>query len=805
MLDTLEPYDPALPPPSEATKRAIQAFDDPSAVRLVSAPLTAGRAIAVGVPVARDGNAAWMLLMVLPPDTMAKVWERSHLPADWSALDLDRDGATVAQYPATAKDFENDDRLSLLDQISKAGEHEFYGDIKGIGSILVIHATSTVSHWTFIVGVPQSVVDAPVRHASIFIAGGATLMILCMGFAVFVGTRLDAPYRRRIAASEEQLRVMAETVPGILFANDPEGRCDYVNQRFCDYTGMTADAAHGHGWMAALHREDKARVLRGLVQPLAEDDVLLSELRLRGKDGSYRWFLGRSRPVRDTRGRIIKWIGSAADVDDLKRAEAALRDVNQRLSAVLSSIDECYYTVDHDFRITYVNPGAAAFFGDLPDHLVGRSLWEVVRGRVDDDVAKRFRNVIVDHAPLHMDYESSYKPGLWLEVHCYPWADGMSVFFRDVSRRKSTEDALRRAQELGQRTMDALSAHIAILDESGVIIGVNQAWRRFLAEMVLPEPNYGIGSNYLAILNLVARGSSDAEQATRGLQAVIRSEIPELRMHFSVTTPERSMCFQLRAVRFGDDGARRIVISHVDITELKQAEADLQDLAGRLLEVQDAERRRLASELHDTTAQNLVAAALDLGRVQRVVPDIGDAARAILDETRALIDQSLQEIRTFSYLLHPPLLEELGLVSALRWFVRGFEERSGISTSLSLQENFVRLPLTAERALFRVVQEALTNIHRHSGSPTAEIVLTQSAAETVLEVSDRGKGIGDIRLSDEFRDVGVGISGMRVRLRQLGGNLEIRARGDGTTVKARVPFEAGRDRGHRPTASRKVV
>ncbi len=197
----------------------------------------------------------------------------------------------------------------------------------------------------------------------------------------------------------------------------------------------------------------------------------------------------------------------------------------------------------------------------------------------------------------------------------------------------------------------------------------------------------------------------------------------------------------------------------------------------------------MARDLHDTTAQNLVVALLDLDRLRQEAPELDNLADELLCDMRALIEESLQQIRTLSYLLHPPLLDELGLASALSWYMRGFEGRSGITVALKVQEGMERLPAIVEQALFRVVQEALTNIHRHSGSATAEIRLTRSASDVALEIADQGRGIAAEAGSnpDNVATIGVGVSGMRARLQQLGGDLTIRGTAQGTTVRATVP------------------
>jgi signal transduction histidine kinase len=199
----------------------------------------------------------------------------------------------------------------------------------------------------------------------------------------------------------------------------------------------------------------------------------------------------------------------------------------------------------------------------------------------------------------------------------------------------------------------------------------------------------------------------------------------------------------------------------------------------------------MARELHDTTAQNLVAALLDVDRLPQLLPTLDEASQELLDEVRILVDRSLQELRTLSYLLHPPLLDELGLASALPWYVRGFESRSGITVSLTVQKGIGRMPAAVESALFRTVQEALTNIHRHSGSATADIRLTLSRGEVMLQIRDQGRGMPVDASSGgaDMAKLGVGISGMTARLLQLGGKLEIQSTPKGTIVTATVSLD----------------
>src|SRR5438445_1220958 len=224
-------------------------------------------------------------------------------------------------------------------------------------------------------------------------------------------------------------------------------------------------------------------------------------------------------------------------------------------------------------------------------------------------------------------------------------------------------------------------------------------------------------------------------------------------------------------------------------TELDTANHGLRELSARLLQLQDEERRRIARELHDSVGQMLAALNMNLFAVGADLERLTKTARSVTDSA-ALVQEMSQEIRTISYLLHPPLLDEAGLSSALRWYINGFAERSKMRVDLEVPDDFDRLPRDSETAIFRVVQECLTNVHRHSGSPVAKIRLSRSDGHVRVEVEDRGKGIPPEKQSKMASNgtPGVGIRGMRERLRQLGGSLEINSNGKGTVIVARLPI-----------------
>jgi PAS domain S-box-containing protein len=350
-------------------------------------------------------------------------------------------------------------------------------------------------------------------------------------------------------------------------------------------------------------------------------------------------------------------------------------------------------------------------------------------------------------------------------------------FARDITERKEAEagaeESRRRFEALFNATLDA----ILFVDSEGRCVGANAQ-----ASALLGYTRDELLSMKLADVSPPERHDRLAELWSRAM-TVKRTRGECLIQRRDGTTCE----VELQIVTDVVPGIHALSLH--DISGRKAAERSVHRLSARLLHLQDEERRRIARELHDTTAQNLAAIRLLLTRVAR-----GDgrdpALRESLDEALALTDTSIHEVRTLSYLLHPPMIEEAGLLPALRWYVQGFEERSGIRATLDLPAELERLPAELETALFRIVQESLTNIQRHSGSNVATIRLEMCGDALCLTIADEGRGV-PLHLRDApaiLGATGVGIAGMRERARELGGSLQIESKETGTTVRVTLPL-----------------
>jgi len=477
-----------------------------------------------------------------------------------------------------------------------------------------------------------------------------------------------------------------------------------------------------------------------------------------------------------------------------RRSERALQASEARNRAILQAIPDVMFVLDRAGRVLdYAATDANELYAP-PEHVIGRHIRDRLPEDAAEDVARAAEQTINSAQPSSVTFSVEGAKGTFFyDALVVPFdANSSLMIARDItSHRQATLD-LENSNRFFQKLAKTMPGVLFVYDliEKRILYVNPGAWEalgysdddyRKMGDAFLDMTIHPEDQPKLKALAQEYPKAADGDVFTHLFR--MRHKSGEWRwVHRKFTvfswTP--------------DGRPQQLVGTAIDVTETRTAEEEMRKLPGLLLHAQDQERRRIARELHDTTAQNMTAISLNLARLER--DGLPPAAAQILADCQTLCGASLREIRTLSYLLHPPMLDEVGLESAVRWFVGGLESRSGLRVTVDAPPGMERLPAALERDLFFVVQEALMNVVRHSGSETAEVHLERQAAQVILKIRDNGRGMLGAKRQppNDWAFVGVGIPSMRERLRQNSGGLEILSNDQGTTIIATVSLQEER-------------
>ena len=505
------------------------------------------------------------------------------------------------------------------------------------------------------------------------------------------------------------------------------------------------------------------------------------------KDGTTRDISLTISPIKDAEGRVVGASKVARDVTERKRVERAAAEQARLLDLSFDAI----FVRDPADRITYWNNGARRLYGYTFEEALGRVSHELLRTQFSEALDRVTERLNRDK---HWSGELIHKRKDGTQVVV---ASRWTLYQRDhgnescvletnsdITQQKEKEKALRESEERFRAIVETTPECVKLVAADGTLLHMNSAG---LAMVGADCAERVVGKN---VYDLIAPEHRDRFRAFN--EKVCRGEKGSLEFDIvGLDGTRRHMETHGAALRNPDGTLVQLAVTR-DVTGRREAEEARKqaELSARLLQVQDEERRRIARELHDGIGQLLAAMSMNASRVVDEKSNLSlDAARCA-EENSALIQQVSKDIRTMSYLLHPPLLDELGLPAALRWYVDGFAERSKIAASVEIPGEVGRLPQEHELCLFRIAQECLTNIHRHSGSSTALVRLWRTPGEITLEVKDEGRGINrEIRSRIAAGEsAGVGLRGMQERVKQIGGTLGIHSKGKGASVLVVLPL-----------------
>jgi PAS domain S-box-containing protein len=559
--------------------------------------------------------------------------------------------------------------------------------------------------------------------------------------------------------------------------------------------------------------EDRDSVHQLITSALLKGDFD-GEFRIRRLDRAVRRVRARGKIIFDAQGHPDRMLGINVDITESWETAQA----SARLAAIVDSSDDVIVSKDLNGIINTWNSAAERVFGYSAAEAVGQPITIIIPAELRDEerqiLARLRRGERIDHFETVRVTKSGAR--LDVSITISPIKDatgkiiGASKILRDITDRRRTNALLREKEDLLRAAFAQTYSYLCLLSLDGTIIEANRAalegtgyqryevvgkkiWEIWWAN--LPEEQHILKRS----LATAAEGLSVREECSYSMRDgsirfADRSFNPvfnEKRQVVSIVASGLDITEQrlTRGMLEGRVAERTRELELKNLELLKQADV-VRELSARLLQIQDDERRRIARELHDSIGQLLAAVSMNTAHASREAGKLSPSASSALTENAALLEQISTEIRTISHLLHPPLLDEIGLQSALQWYIDGFGERSKINVTLELPDNFGRLPRDVELTLFRIVQECLTNIHRHSGSNVASVRVFRPPNAVHLEVRDQGKGIPEeMQHTIAFGELhGVGLRGMRERLRQLGGHLLVQSDSAGTTVIAKLPM-----------------
>jgi PAS domain S-box-containing protein len=462
-----------------------------------------------------------------------------------------------------------------------------------------------------------------------------------------------------VLKSEKRYQTLTEVSPVGIFHTDAFGHTTYVNPRWSEISGLSQQKALGNGWLEAVHKDDKILLAEGWTAAALHHQISISEYRFVRPDGSIAWVIGQAIPEKNLKDEIIGYVGTITDITERKKAELELSRVYKEKETILNRINDGMVSLDNEWRYTFLNDAALATHPMGREEIIGKTLWEVHPDMVGTKFSEKYHLAL--HTQKVQEIEDYYPHmDIWFSVKVYPSADGLTIFYTDITERKRIE------------------------------------------------------------------------------------------------------------------------------TEIIKTSRQLQELTTHLQSIREEERKRIGREIHDELGQQLTAIKMDIAWINKKTLASEQIVKDKLANVIQLLDSSNQAIRRILNELRPAVLDEHGLLDAIAWHNKQFMESTGIAIELVADTNEIKIKEQIATCVFRVYQEALTNIVRHAQANKVVTSIRMTDKNIIVSIEDNGKGF------DAFVEQPVGsfgILGMRERVRALGGSFTLTANiGTGTKINISLPL-----------------
>jgi signal transduction histidine kinase len=449
------------------------------------------------------------------------------------------------------------------------------------------------------------------------------------------------------------------------------------------------------------------------------------------------------------------------------------------------------FTLDGDWRFASVSRETAVWWGRDVEEILGLD----GRGALlfPSHAFSAIQAAMATGQQTKAEFQSLLHPEVWMQMEAHPTTPGVRVDFWDATDQVTARQAQSAAEGSSSNLPEGGTLEAALLDEAGVVVNTNLPMRDALSLLQLGASRryglgarWGIGARFVDLCREFVP-NLDERALEQGIKDVAAWRTQTFTHAYMLETDEGVRWRQLRLSRVEVAGARYIVAIHEDLTHAAQAQAAARDALEQLVSARAQEREHLAAELHDSTGQHLTAVSMGLGRLRRLIGE-NQAAREVLNDMSNSLQEAMREIRIFSYLSRPPHLRRDGLVTTARRLVEGFGVRAGVTASIRFDGDVESTTMPAQHTVFRVLQEALSNVHRHAEASRVDVTIAHDGEALALCVMDDGVGIEALKSGKlEHLSLGAGLAGMRSRVEVLGGSFNISSEGKGAAVMVTVP------------------
>jgi PAS domain S-box-containing protein len=617
------------------------------------------------------------------------------------------------------------------------------------------------------------------------------------GEMVAVAFVSDITERKRaeqsLRESEARFRHLADNAPVLIWVSGPDKKCTWFNKPWLEFTGRSIEQELGDGWTEGVHPKDIDRCLRTCVIAFNARKLFTMEYRLRRADGQYRWVLDTGVP-QFAGSEFTGYIGSCIDITERKQAETEL---SLQVAITANMTEGISLVRTRDAVIVYANGRYHELFGYEPGELHGRPVTvlnagsraeaqavarEIVEVLHRDHVWKgEVRNVRKDGSVF---WSSTTVSTLEHDEYGTVWLGVL----RDVTDRKKAETDLREEYAFNAALVDTVRALVVVFDREGQIVRFNKACQEVTGYSFGEVQGHKVWE-----FLLIPEEVGPVKRVFRGIKA--RRLPSEFENYWVTKAGQRRLIGWVNTALSDDNGKVRFVIgTGIDITEHRQMEktirrshSELRRLTARLTSVQEEEYKHLSRELHDVFSQKLTMLGMHVSELEQKLSAAGLATGEDFGQIGAQISDLATQIHGISRRLHPAILDDLGLAAALKNECFAFTREYGSEVTFHSEGRYEAIPSNVALCLYRIAQESLTNIRKHSQADRVDVHLVGAPEEIVLSIEDFGKGFDPNQVRGRG---GLGLVSMEERIRLVNGELAIRSKpGDGTTVQVRVPLE----------------